>query len=362
MNILVVDDHRLFRDGLLTVLKRIEGLTRILEAGDGKQAEQIINEHEVDLALVDFHLPDTTGPVLTRAIKNIAPETPVIIMSGAEDAAMIRSAVSNGSSGFLPKSMEPDELIDAINLVLQGEIYIPPSLSEKLSGNEIDVTNAQGVDYSDLIEMAKVTQKVISGSDWSIRARREAASSPEAIEAFNQLLDKMENHYNELRQHAFHDSLTGLPNRRLFDERLDHALHYARRKNKQLALLALDVDKFKSINDELGHDQGDELLKQIASRLIASTRQVDTVSRLGGDEFVIILTEVTDVGIVEAVLNRMFSLLTEPLMLGGTEITPSVSIGAVVSDGTLDADALFKQADEALYQVKRNGRNGFIIT
>jgi len=175
------------------------------------------------------------------------------------------------------------------------------------------------------------------------------------------LLDKMENHYNELRQHAFHDALTGLPNRRLFNDRLDQALYHASRKGKQLALVALDLDKFKQVNDELGHDQGDELLKKVASRLMEATRKVDTVSRLGGDEFMVVLTEVKDVNAVKLVVERMFQMVTEPCSLAGHVLVPSVSIGVALSHGTLDSDALFKTADEALYQVKRNGRNGFEI-
>jgi diguanylate cyclase (GGDEF)-like protein len=362
MNVLVVDDHRLFRDGLLTVLKRLDDVELILEASDGAEAEKLIENEDIDLALIDFHLPDTTGPMLLRQLKVLAPEIPVIIMSGSEDPAMIRSAMGEGSSGFLPKTMEPDELIDAINVVLSGEIYVPLGMLNKLETNELDLTNAKGVDYSDLIQMAKVTQQVISTSDWSIRAKREASSRPEAIEAFNQLLDKMENHYNELRQHAFHDALTGLPNRRLFNDRLEQALYHASRKNKLLSLVALDIDKFKKINDDLGHDKGDELLKIIASKLMASTRQIDTVSRLGGDEFMVVLTEVADVKAVEMVVKKIFSALTEPLMLGGYEMSPSVSVGVSLSDGSLDAEALFKRADEALYYVKRNGRNNYRIS
>lgn len=361
MNILVVDDHRLYRDGLLTVLKRVKDLGQILEASDGYEALNHAQNEDIDLALIDFHLPDTTGPALLNQIKELVPEMPIIIMSGSEDPSMIRSVMRVGASGFLPKSMEPDELISAINTVLEGGIYVPPSILVKLKENHLDVTNAQSFDYSDLVYMAKVTQEVISKSDWSIRAKHDASSRPEIIEAFNGLLSKMEGHYNELREHAFHDVLTGLPNRRLFNERLEDALYQASQKNKSIALIVMDVDKFKRINDELGHDQGDTLLKVIASRLKNCTREIDTASRFGGDEFAVILTEIQSLEFVENIVQRMFEILTEPLMLASDNLTPSISIGIALSDGSLKASALFKLADEALYEVKRNGRNGFKV-
>jgi diguanylate cyclase (GGDEF)-like protein len=361
MKILVVDDHILFRAGLLTVLSHIEGIDEILEASDGIQALTIVENEDIDLALIDYYLPDTTGPILLKKIKDFSPETPIIVMSGAEDPAMIRSAMGAGSSGFLPKSIEHDDLIYAINTVLEGGIYVPTKILNKINNIDLDVTNAQGVDHADLIYMAKLSQQIISTGDWSIRAKIDASKRPEVIEVFNQLLDNMENHYNELREHAFHDSLTGLPNRRLFNDRLDHALYHARRKKKRVALVALDVDKFKQVNDQLGHDKGDDLLKAIADRLKISTREVDTVSRFGGDEFTIILTEVQSISDVKKMVKRMFSTLTEPMHLGAHEFTPSVSLGVALSDGDLDTDALFKKADNMLYEVKRNGRNNFKI-
>lgn len=355
MQILVVDDHRLFRDGLLIVLKRIDSVTSILEASDGESAESILDDEEIDLALVDYHLPDTTGQALLKKIKEEAPEIPVIIMSGAEDPAMINSALGAGASGFLPKSMEPDELVDAINIVLRGEYFVPPSVLK----HEAQIINAKGIDYADLVHMAKVTEQVIKTSDWSIRAQRESSTRPETIEAFNKLLERMENQYNELRDQAFRDALTGLPNRRLFDDRLALAASQAKRGKSKFALIAMDLDKFKQINDELGHDQGDELLKAVAERLLSSTREVDTVARLGGDEFVAIITEAASEEAVLTAAKRIFDTIVQKLRLNGEEITPSVSMGIAVSDGSDDTRSLFRAADEALYEVKKQGRNGY---
>lgn len=361
MNILVVDDHKLFREGLLTVLKRVYDFEVILEAADGLQTLNLAAVEDIDLALIDFHLPDITGTALIHELKALVPEIPIIIMSGAEDPAMIRSVMEAGASGFIPKSMEPEDLIDGINVVLKGGIYLPPNMRDKLNRNELDLTSGQGVDYSELVYLAQVTQKIISTNDWSIRAKHHSSNRAGIIEGFNQLLDKMETHYNQLKDHAFHDFLTDLPNRRLFDDRLENAVYHARRKNNKIALLTLDVDKFKQVNDELGHDQGDELLKVIAVRLKLATRDVDTVSRFGGDEFAIILTEVNNIETVEIIVTRMLKLLSESVYLGKQLYTPSMSIGGVFFEGDISTEVLFKKADEALYQVKNNGRNGFKV-
>ncbi len=359
LNILVIDDHRLFRDGLMLVLKRLVDIGEVYEAGSGQEALSMFTNLDLDLIIIDYHLPDMIGPMLLRKIKQETPEVPVLLMSGSEEPAMIRSALEGGSSGFIPKSADPDEILDAINLVMQGEIYVPPKVLEKLEKNQLDVNSAGGLDYADLMHLAKVTKKVIETSDWSIRAKHDQANRPEAVEAFNDMLEKMESQYNELRQHAFHDPLTDLPNRRLFDDRIIHALHSASRKSQKLALIAMDLDFFKQINDTYGHDQGDALLRIIAARLKKSIRKVDTACRLGGDEFLVLLAEVESNEAVQLVVKRMFNALTEEVELGGVTLSPSVSMGVAISHGEHLPAELFKRADDALYEVKHGGKNSF---
>ena len=359
MNILVVDDHRLFRDGLTLVLKRLPNLETIHQAGSGEEAIALISSTDLDLVLVDYHLPDMIGTVLLNKIKQETPEVPILIISGSEEPAMIRSALGGGSSGFIPKSADPEDILDAVNLVMKGEIYVPPSILGKLDDNHLDLESDRGLDYADLMHLARVTQKVIASSDWSIRAQHDHANRPEAVHAFNQMLETMENKYNELRQHAFHDPLTGLPNRRLFDDRLNQALNVAARKNKMLALVAMDLDSFKAINDTYGHDQGDSLLITCAERLKSSIRKVDTACRLGGDEFLVLLTEVESSGAGTLIVERMFNALTVEVDISGNTLRPGVSMGVAISHGEHTPEALFKRADEALYSVKRQGKNGF---
>ncbi|MEP7345208.1 MAG: EAL domain-containing protein, partial [Gemmatimonadaceae bacterium] len=158
---------------------------------------------------------------------------------------------------------------------------------------------------------------------------------------------------------AHYDVLTGLPNRVLFQERIGHALASAQRYDDVLAVLFLDLDRFKNINDTLGHPMGDRLLKSVAQRLAQSTRSSDTVARLGGDEFVIVLTRTSVAGATQAA-EQLLRALEEPHRLDAHELTVSTSIGISIfpDDGT-DVDTLLKHADTALYHAKDRGRNSF---
>lgn len=164
----------------------------------------------------------------------------------------------------------------------------------------------------------------------------------------------------ELRQLASYDTLTSLPNRTLFNERLRHAVAHCRRNNQRLALLFLDLDRFKQINDSLGHGSGDQLLKQVANRLRANVREEDTVARLGGDEFTVMLEDVSSVEAVGTVANKLIKACEQPYDLGGNEVVVSPSIGiSIFPDDGEDTVTLLKNADMAMYHAKEQGRNNF---
>ncbi len=157
---------------------------------------------------------------------------------------------------------------------------------------------------------------------------------------------------------AFHDSLTALPNRSLFYDRIYHGLARARRSNCKVALMLLDIDRFKIINDSLGHDAGDILLKAIAMRLNEAVRDMDTVARLGGDEFVIVLEGIQDMNDVFQVSNKLLSTLASPIDVNNHSISTTVSIGvSVFPDDGKDTDELLKNADIAMYKAKEAGKN-----
>lgn len=165
----------------------------------------------------------------------------------------------------------------------------------------------------------------------------------------------------QIRQLAYYDTLTGLANRRLMLDRLEHALDQAKRFQRSLALLFLDLDRFKQINDTLGHDVGDELLKVVASRLNGCIRHGDTVSRQGGDEFVIVLAEIAHAYDAAQVAEKVLAALSRPVVVAPHElhITTSIGIAVYPVDGPDDMLELMKKADQAMYAAKEAGRNQY---
>jgi diguanylate cyclase (GGDEF)-like protein/PAS domain S-box-containing protein len=159
---------------------------------------------------------------------------------------------------------------------------------------------------------------------------------------------------------AFYDPLTGLANRRLFKNRLAKAVKSVQRTDSSIALFFLDLDQFKRINDTLGHDIGDALLKEIARRLNNNVRENDTVSRIGGDEFTILLTNVNNTHDVRIVAEKILLSLARPFMLNGQEIISTVSIGITMTpEDSIEPNTLMKNADLAMYRAKELGRNNF---
>ncbi|MDD5250407.1 MAG: PAS domain S-box protein [Rhodocyclaceae bacterium] len=165
----------------------------------------------------------------------------------------------------------------------------------------------------------------------------------------------------QIRQLAYYDPLTDLPNRRLLLDRLGQAVSQAQRHDRLLAVMFMDLDNFKQINDTLGHEAGDELLKQVAMRLQACVRTGDTVSRQGGDEFVIVLAEIANPAAAVVVADKILHALASPVALGAAAPVVTISIGISVysADGADNAAELMRQADIAMYEAKRAGRNRY---
>ena len=163
-----------------------------------------------------------------------------------------------------------------------------------------------------------------------------------------------------LTELAYHDRLTGLPNRASFLDHLGSEIHHAGRRGTAFALLFIDLDRFKVVNDSLGHEQGDTLLRAVAQRLASTLRPEDLLARLGGDEFVLLVRDVSTPFPVTALAQRLIDTLATPFAVGRTEllVTASVGISLFPSDGR-DAATLLKHADAAMYHAKERGRNGF---
>ncbi|HKJ01239.1 MAG TPA: GGDEF domain-containing protein [Longimicrobiales bacterium] len=167
----------------------------------------------------------------------------------------------------------------------------------------------------------------------------------------------------EIRRLASHDGLTGLPNRGLFMDRLGQALRRARRDGTQVAVMFLDLDDFKSINDSLGHGRGDTVLRAVADRLSACLRGTDTVARFGGDEFVIVMTDVGDRDDVVAMAEKLVLTVLQPIPVGGCEASVHASIGIALYPGDArEPEALLTGADRAMYQAKRQGTGRYRFT
>jgi diguanylate cyclase (GGDEF)-like protein len=159
---------------------------------------------------------------------------------------------------------------------------------------------------------------------------------------------------------AYHDTLTGLPNRLLFHDRLNMTISAAQRNNKKFAVMMLDLDGFKLVNDLLGHDIGDLLLQNAGYRLRGHLRKSDTVARMGGDEFMLLLPEINQKEDAEAIAGKIVDSFHHSFILKNHELRITTSIGiAIYPDSGMDFDTLKKNADVAMYKVKEKGRDNF---
>jgi diguanylate cyclase (GGDEF)-like protein len=166
----------------------------------------------------------------------------------------------------------------------------------------------------------------------------------------------------QLSHQAFHDSLTDLANRSLFSDRIDHALLRRSRTGKPVAVLFIDLDDFKAVNDTLGHSAGDQLLIGVADRLRNSLRRPDTAARLGGDEFAVLIEDIDTPSEAEAVAERIFAALVEPFAIAGQSVTVHASIGVAISDDATDsASRLMRHADVAMYAAKGAGKHRHVL-
>lgn len=261
------------------------------------RALERLTEDEYDVMLLDLTLPDSMGLDTVRTAHASAPGIPIVILTGFDDETQAIRAVQEGAQDYLVKA--------------------------HVDGNLL----GRSLRYA--IERHRMMSELE-------RAR------------------KLE-HYV-----ATHDMLTDLPNRQLFHDRLDEALANARRTRSRVALLFLDLDRFKLTNDTLGHAAGDRLLQSVAERLAQCIRTSDTVARLGGDEFTAILPGIQRSQDVARVANKILDALARPFVLDGIElyITTSIGISMFPTDG-VDSETLLKNADIAMYRAKANGRNNF---
>jgi diguanylate cyclase (GGDEF)-like protein/PAS domain S-box-containing protein len=165
----------------------------------------------------------------------------------------------------------------------------------------------------------------------------------------------------KLEHAAMHDPLTGLVNRSALDDRLEHALARWRRTGQLLAVLCLDLDRFKEINDTMGHAAGDAVLREFSARIGSCVRASDTAARLGGDEFVVLLEDLSRPDDARAIADKMLHVMREELRINSRRLVVTTSIGIAFAGGAATGEGLLRQADAALYEAKRAGRNTFRV-
>ena len=180
------------------------------------------------------------------------------------------------------------------------------------------------------------------------------------ISEYRDVIDRLKQNEAHMEFLAYHDSLTAMPNRLLFQDRVVKALERAKRNGKKVALMLLDLDRFKNINDSLGHDMGDKFLKEISTRIQHTIREMDTAARIGGDEFVIVMENFNEVGSVTAVANKLLKTLSVPINIQQHELCATASIGiSIFPEDGQDVETLMKAADAAMYRAKAKGKNNF---
>jgi len=236
-------------------------------------------------------------------------------------------------------------------------------LHQKLDKSVIETGVAQ-VDIEEPLTQMDATQKWVSRSRVPLHDRHGTVFG--VLGAYLDITGKKENEKNlklqrdALEYQACHDALTGLPNRLLFLDRLDQYIHKAHRNQQKVAVLFIDMDRFKEINDSLGHVFGDKAIKEVARRMESKMRQSDTIARFGGDEFVMIFNDINDSISIVNIVQKMMQSMDDPISIEGHSIYVTLSIGiSIYPDDANTSDNLLKNADAAMYKAKNDGRNTY---
>ncbi|HNQ03972.1 MAG TPA: EAL domain-containing protein [Thiobacillaceae bacterium] len=436
VSLLIVDDEPRYLDSTRLLLTPVvDGIDTAL---DGAQAYARLEQRLYDLALLDLHLPDTTGHDIMAWLRIHQPQCRVIITSGDDHIEAAIQSLRLGAYDYLRKPYEPEELIQTLRNVvgrihlerdnrrLQQQIEHSEEWYRLLVNNSPDIIYTLdargsftflnesvrrtlgyspeeliGQDYLVLVPPGEIDHVRHRFNDrrtgnratrnYEMRLRRKddllTKLSPHAID--NQVIVELSamgmyraqpdgdeeflgtygvaRDVSERKQaeatitfQAYHDQLTSLPNRTLFHDRLGQAMVQAKRHAQNMAIMFLDLDRFKVVNDTLGHPIGDSLLQAVAQRLKACLREGDTLSRIGGDEFMLLLPLIHSRENVIFIAEKILSALKTPFNIEGHEIFIGVSIGIALypEDGD-NRETLIKHADIAMYHAKDHGRNNF---
>jgi diguanylate cyclase (GGDEF)-like protein/PAS domain S-box-containing protein len=427
-SILVVDDDAAARRLTRATLTRA-GFD-VVEASDGQKALEAVQLTMPDLVLLDVSMPVMDGFTACAKLRQLAggARVPVVMMTGLDDVESIERAFEVGATDFLTKPINWPILSHRVRYMLRassaiddlkqnqhrlsnaqriGEMgdwewdvardrIIPSKQAWRIFGHDIEqgVMRREGffesIHPEDLERVHGAFERAFAnGDNFAIEHRihqagglvRQVRQQVEVIKradsgqalhlvgAVHDITQRMQAQ-DQIRRLAYYDTLTGLPNRLLITEQLEKALAHAERHSQQVAIMFVDLDHFKRVNDTLGHGAGDELLRIVSARLSNSIRLLDSVSRrgeneenensiarLGGDEFIVMLSDMKRVADAAGVARRLVAALNEPVTIAGTELYVSGSVGVSMypHDG-LDVDTLLMNADTAMYRAKKAGR------
>ncbi len=407
--VLVIESDPEMRAGIERIVRPQVG--EVLFAASSAAGLQLWRQHQPDVTLSEIAAPGIDGLAMTEEIKDDDPDAAVIAITSSAQTEHLRRAIEVGIDGYVFKPVDPLLLGNAINRCMRDRkrlldlkmgrmvfevanegilvtdeqrriLTVNPAFSEitgyrpdevigqKTSllssgkhGPEFyramwDTLNSHGRWSGEIVNRRK---DGVIFSEWlSIAAVDGAFQGKRRYVGLVSDISARKKEEESIRRMAHFDSLTGLPNRLLFNDRLQRAMARARRQQQQLALLYLDLDHFKEINDRYGHAVGDDVLKAAAARMQMVLRQSDTVSRRGGDEFVIILELNECPEGIGNVCEKLISEIGQPLQVGNIQVELGASIGVASFPGdALDPESLLAAADAALYEAKANGRRRF---
>lgn len=412
--ILIIDDDPSLRKTLSDIL-RVKGYEAI-EAGNGTEGLFLLRNNDVNLVLIDLGLPDIPGiDVLDRVIAD-SPLTDAIILTGTASLDSAIQATNKGAFSYLVKPCEIDQLLLHIRHAIQKQqsrealreseerfrkIFSDGPLGMAVIGLDFRFTKVNSMlcrmtEYSEeelsLLKFANIVhpedidsvmqnlkrllnreianykgEKCLISKNgenlWvnlTVSMVRDEGNAPLYYLGMIEDISERKRYEKQVEYQMNHDGLTGLPNRVLLADRIQQALLYAQRFHRQVAVLFIDLDYFKFINDSLGHDLGDQLLKIIAARLTDSVRPDDTVARQGGDDFVVVLSNLAESEDAAKVIQKIQAAVCRPIRIDEQELEVTCSIGISIypRDGK-DLQTLLKNADVAMYRAKEQGRNNF---
>ena len=411
--VLVADDDPTHRVVLQEVLQQ-SGF-RVLTVPNGQVALDVFAQAQPDILLLDIDMPIVDGFTVCERIraKETDWETPILMVTGFEDKASVERAYDIGATDFISKPIAWPVLPHRLRYIirtntamndLKGLIRAVPDLIFVVNaGGEVQrlVSDPNGEHIQKIKALTtaskaelypcenddnaraaigramelgepQVYESTLEGLDIDLETRFIARDECSVLAIVRDITErkKAENRIHDL---AFYDELTMLPNRRLFEDYLDQSIEYASSDGQRFAILFIDLDRFKRINDTLGHSIGDELLKSVANRLEECVRSTDCcrqlasaagpdkrLARFGGDEFVLKLHGVESEEEVAKVASRIVSVLTPPFNCDGHQfvITPSIGIALYPEDGR-SSEELVMNADSAMYRAKSSGRNNY---